>query len=167
MKKSLLLTVAALSVMSAPAFAETIVSKTVDGGTTTTTTTTRTFMYPSADANNNGILDSAEFTPYVYHRWDTDRSGFITSDEWDASTVRWYGPKVTTYKTYGDWDMDKDGRLNDAEFEAMVNTTGLYTSWDVNADKVLETNEYSAQTFRLYDTNDDGALSLSEWQAAN
>lgn len=164
--KTGLMTAAAMLVAFAPAFAETetVVTKEVSlgagGGTTTTTTR---YYYNDVDANNNGILDTQEFPGYVYTRWDNDGDGFISDAEWQSNTARWYPKGYSEYKTYTYWDKDGDGRLDSNEFGTVISTTNLYNTWDVNADKTIEGDEYAKSTFRIYDTNDDGSLSMKEW----
>lgn len=143
---------------------QTVVTTNGDGSTTTTTTSTR--YYYANDVNDNGILDSQEFPKYVYHRWDADSDGFLSDEEWNVSTVRWYGPSNTYYKTYTTWDKNGDGRLDPSEFDVVVTETKLYNSWDVNADSTIESDEYAAATFRLYDLNNDGQLNMQEWKSA-
>ena len=160
------MTGAALLIGIAPAFAETetVVTKqtSLDGGTTTTTTR---YYYNDSDANNNGILDSNEFGTYVYNRWDRNGDGFITDDEWQVSTTRWYPAGTTVYKTYPDWDANNDGHIDSTEFGTVVTTTKLYETWDVDSDNTIEGEEYAKSSFRVLDENDDGSLTLKEYQA--
>lgn len=156
--------VVALSAGAARAEEQKTVSVTQNPDGSTTTTTTRYFI--DRDANNNGILDTAEFPGYVYRHWDRNNDGFINSDEWDMSTVRWYAPGTTTYKTYTAWDKNGDGRIDSSEFDRVVTDTKLYSSWDSNADNTIESDEYAAATFRMYDVDNDGQLSLAEWKRA-
>jgi len=144
--------------------AETIVTKSTSGPITTTTTTTKTYYSSDMDANNNGILDTQEFSKFVYPRWDRNGDGFITSDEWQTNAVRWYGPGKTQYYTVEKaWDIDGDGRLDPSEFDTVITTTKLYDVLDMNADKTLTGDEYSKATFHVYDTNNDGNISYEEW----
>ena len=155
---------ATLTLMSAAVHAEdqktVSIEQNADGSTTTTTR-----YYYDRDANNNGILDSQEFPAYVYSRFDRNGDGFLDDSEWQVSSTRWYGVQPQ-YKTYKTWDKNADGRLDATEFDVVVTDSGLYKTWDVNADKTLESNEYAEATFRLYDENKDGNLSLVEWKAA-
>lgn len=125
------------------------------------TTTTR--YYYDNDLNKNGIIDNTEFPSYVYSRWDRNNDGYLSSEEWNNSSMRWYGSK-SDVKTYTAWDKNNDGKLDPSEFDLVVNNTKLYNTWDRNADNIIEMNEYSAATFDIYDENNDGQLSLSEWE---
>lgn len=157
---------AVLSLSANGAHAETqrtvAVEKNADGSTTTTTTTR---YYYDRDLNHNGILDDQEFPSYVYSRFDRNGDGFLDDSEWGTSSARWYGAEPR-YKSYTAWDKNGDGRLDPTEFDVVVSDSGLYKTWDVNSDKTLESNEYAEATFRLYDENKDGNLSLEEWKAA-
>ncbi|MGB4107442.1 MAG: hypothetical protein WBK55_06570 [Alphaproteobacteria bacterium] len=159
----------ALALMTAfPAFAEneTVVTKEVSmdshGGTTTTTTR---YYYNDTDANNNGILDSQEFPRFVYNSWDLDGDGFVEDNEWNANTTLWYPPGYSDYKTYTYWDKDHDGKLDADEFGTVVTTTNLYDTWDADHDSQIDEAEYTGARFRVYDTNDDGALNMQEWKS--
>lgn len=159
---------AALGVLALPVAAHAEATKSVAvetnaDGSTTTTTTTR--YYYDRDANNNGILDDQEFPSYVYSRFDRNGDGYLDDSEWQVSSTRWYGA-TPKYKTYTAWDKNGDGRLDATEFNVVVADSGMYKTWDVNADKTLESTEYAEATFRLYDENKDGMLSLDEWKAA-
>lgn len=140
----------------------TVVSKSADGTTTRTTTT----YYVDYDKNNNGILDSNEFYTYAWRIWDTDRDGYLSDEEWKLSTARWYGPANTQYKTYTYWDKNADGRIDSTEFDTTISSTNLYAMWDKNADSRIENDEYAAASFRVYDLNADGVLSMDEWENA-
>lgn len=167
MKKLTLASTAILLALAAPTQAaeetHTLIETNSDGSTTTTTTTSR--YYYGNDANNNGILDSQEFPTYVYHRWDRDGDGFLSDDEWTRSSPRWYGAEPR-YKTHTAWDKNGDGRLDATEFDVVINESKLYSAWDADANTIIEGDEYAAATFRLYDENDDGQLSLQEWKNA-
>lgn len=141
----------------------TVVTKNMDGSTTTTTTTA---YYVDYDKNKNGILDSNEFYTYAYRIWDTDRDGFLSDEEWKLSTARWYGPSSSTYQTYTYWDKNGDGKVDATEFDTGAASTKLYTVWDTNADSQINNDEYAAASFRVYDLNNDGVLSMDEWKSA-
>lgn len=157
--------IALMAIGVAHAESETVVTKEVGLDGSTKTTTTR-YYYNDQDANNNGILDTQEFNTFVYNRWDRNGDGFVTDDEWQASTVRWYPPGYSEYKTYTYWDKDHDGRLDANEFGSVMENTKLYKTWDSDADNVIENSEYAASTFHIYDLDNDGKITLEEWKMA-
>ena len=100
---------------------------------------------------------------YTYSS-DKNADGFLASDEWDVSTSQWYKPYDVKYESYTYWDQDKDSRLDSNEAETLVEKTGLYSKWDTNVDTKLSGDEFAAGTFKAYDDNGDGNISLIEWQ---
>lgn len=162
MKTRFLLTTACLALIAGAAQAADVLVTTAPGTTTTRTTT----YYVDYDANHNGILDSNEFYTYAYKAWDMNHDGFLSPDEWQMQTPRWYGPKNVSYQTYTYWDKNGDGRVDSTEFDTVGAATNLYSVWDVNADNRIENDEYAAASFRLYDLNNDGVLSMDEWKNA-
>lgn len=124
---------------------------------------TKTYTY-SSDKNGDGFITADEFNTYVYQRSDLNADGFLASDEWDVSTSQWYKPYDVKYESYTYWDQDKDSRLDSNEAETLVEKTGLYSKWDTNVDTKLSGDEFAAGTFKAYDDNGDGNISLIEWQ---
>lgn len=171
------LAVAGLLCTSGLSYAATAVTHSKDGTSTTVTTTaadgtthttTRTYFNNPLDVNHNGIIDSTEFTPYVYSAWDLNRDGAVTQDEWASVSGRWYGaPTQTTYRTYSYWDKNGDGRITPDEVDSNIAATKIYSAWDVNNNNMIDTDEYEAATFRMHDGNNDGMISMAEWQASN
>jgi len=171
MKKTLLLTAALTVLTVTTAVAATIVTETPTSNTTVqknadgSTTTTTTNYYVSYDANHNGILDSQEFYKYAWTAWDANHDGYLSPDEWKLATVRWYGPKATTYQTYTYWDKNGDGRIDPTEFDTTSAATNLYQAWNPSG-VAINDDTFAAQSFRMYDTNGDGVLSLDEYRNA-
>lgn len=157
---ALTITTAAIAISGA-AFAQTTVSKSTttsaDGSTITTITRTT-----DTDTRASTITTPQQFSSYAYSRWDKNADGFITPDEWDYNVVRWYGPNVTTYKTYSDWDLNRNGQLDAGEFGTVVTKTGLYDTWNVTTTTVPATTTPDA-SFATYDLNGDGNITPSEW----
>lgn len=159
------------------AAAATTVTRSTDGTATTVTTTavdgttrstTRTYFNTPLDLNHNGIIDSTEFTPYVYNTWDLNHDGVVTQEEWAAVSGRWYGaPTQTTYRSYSYWDKNGDGRITPDEVDSNIAATKIYSAWDINNNNMIDDDEYEAATFRMHDTNGDGSISLAEWRGTN
>ena len=146
---------------SVAAHAQTTISKstTTSADGTSVTTITRT---TDTDKRAATITTPQQFTSYAYSRWDKNADGFITSDEWDSNVVSWYGPNVTTYKTYADWDINRNNQLDAQEFDAVVNKTGLYNTWNVTT-TTLPASATVDSSFATYDLNGDGNITPSEW----
>lgn len=163
MKKSILTLslIAGFAVISA-AHAETTVSKTTttttaaDGSTTTITRTT------DADPRVKTIRTEQQFNTYAYSRWDKNGDGYVTPDEWDTNVTTWYGPGVTTYKTYASWDRNHNGKLDEQEFNRVMNETDLYKTWNVET-VTTPAGTTTDSTFATYDLNGDGSITPSEW----
>lgn len=166
MKKSILtLGLIAGFTMSSAAYAETTVTKTTDPATGTTTTTTITRSTDS-DPRVKAIRTEQQFVTYAYSRWDKNGDGYVTPDEWDSNVTTWYGPNVTTYKTYADWDRNHNGKLDEQEFNRVMNETDLYKTWNVQTTTIPTATTVDA-TFATYDLNGDGSITPSEWSQAH
>lgn len=120
----------------------------------------------SYDLNHNGVIEPDEFQTYVYTRSDTDGDGFLADEEWNANLVTYYDPYEIEYKTYTYWDKDKDDKLDLSEVDTLITTTKLYAQWDKDKNGQIDTDEFAQGTFRAYDANNDGTLSVSEWKNA-
>jgi hypothetical protein len=102
------------------------------------------------------------------HPIDVNGDGWISGDEWN------------TFHTsgYGAWDMNHDGRVSRAEFEACYRAGGFYpasyynpdywtnywSAFDTNGDGYLSADEYwSASTWARIDANHNGKIDPTEW----
>ncbi len=165
MKKYILpLAVAGLGFVSV-AHAETTVTKSVDPSTGAVTTTTFT-RQTDTDPRVKTVRTEQQFVTYAYDRWDKNGDGYITSDEWDSNVTTWYGPGVTTYKTYADWDRNHNGKLDAQEFSRVMNETNLYKTWNVETVTTPAAATIDS-TFATYDLNGDGSITPSEWEQVN
>ena len=94
--------------------------------------------------------------------------GFISGDEWNTFRTR----------SYGDWDIDHDGRISQTEFESCYRAGGFYrtayynpdywnnywTGFDANGDGYLSPDEYwSTATWARIDRNNNGRVDSNEW----
>lgn len=99
---------------------------------------------------------------------DVNNDGWITGPEWNT----WRS------NAYTFWDVNKDGRIDRAEFENCYRAGGFYrdayynpdyapnywTAFDANNDGYLSADEYfSAQSWARIDRNANGRIDANEW----
>lgn len=104
----------------------------------------------------------------TYGYVDINNDGYITGDEWNTFHTR----------TYGDWDLDHDGRVSRSEFERCYRAGGFYrttyynpdywtnywSAFDANGDGYLSADEYwSAPVWARIDRNHNGRIDSDEW----
>ncbi len=65
-----------------------------------------------------------------------------------------------------DWDTDGDGSLGEREFTQGVLDSGMFDAWDTNDDDAVGYFELTSGLYRASDANDDGKLSVAEWDDA-
>ena len=99
---------------------------------------------------------------------DVNGDGWISGDEWNTFHT----------SSYGNWDLNHDGRVSRAEFEACYNAGGFYpaanynagywtnywTAFDANGDGYLSPDEYWSPTvWARIDRNHNGRIDNDEW----
>jgi hypothetical protein len=97
------------------------------------------------------------------HSLDANNDSFVEQDEW-----RNYGES-----TFGEYDRDQSGILDQGEYEesdgfglglAEGDSEGWFGDWDANDDEGVAQDEYfSEESFAGYDANDDDRLGEDEW----
>lgn len=111
------------------------------------------------DEDSDSELDPDEITGNTFELWDADRNGKIGKDEWELSANLWY-PTETDVVVYNDVDMDGDSKIDADEFAERFDFSVLGESWTVDTfDQTTFKNAY----FELYDADEDGKVSESEW----
>lgn len=172
----------ALPFMAATASAEQIIKKTTtmnDGTEVTVTKTTdvdkaansmeiKTTTY-SYDKNKDGYFDNNEVITYVTKYADTNNDGFIDAEEYESGSMTYFSNMMsadnttTEPRSYSYWDKDKNNRLDSSELETLVENKGFYKQWDVNKDGKIDNAEFSQATFKAYDDDSNGMISMQEW----
>lgn len=64
-----------------------------------------------------------------WNEWDSDRSGDLSLDEWDAG--------FNEEGVYEEWDADRDGMLDGDEY-----SQGIFNRYDRNQDGIWDEEEY-------------------------
>lgn len=64
------------------------------------------------------------------------------------------------------WDPDANGVLDEAEFTEGFLEADIFERWDLDGDDLIGFSELAAGLYALWDANDDGKLSIEEWDDA-
>ncbi|MDP8932112.1 MAG: hypothetical protein M3O70_26970 [Actinomycetota bacterium] len=111
------------------------------------------------DADADSELDRDEVAGNAFSLWDADDSGKISQAEWRQGTNLWY-PQDVELRVYSDWDRDGDSELDTDEFKERFDFSALGESWSAES---LDKESFKKAYFELYDTDDDGRVSVAEW----
>lgn len=111
------------------------------------------------DADADSELDRDEIAGNAFNLWDSDGNGKITAAEWEKGTDLWY-PDASRPVVLDDWDGDGDSELDADEFKERFDSSVLGESWRADT---LDERTFKRAYFELYDTDDDGRVSRSEW----
>ena len=65
---------------------------------------------------------------------------------------------------YGAMDANDDDRVSEKEFSDYFMDSGIYDTWDVDGDGVLDEEEFGAVLYDYYDDDDDGYIDDAEWE---
>lgn len=87
-----------------------------------------------------------------------------TNGNGKISKDEYYG-YVGDLGVYGTWDLNDDDLLDENEWSEPGYDYD-YTSWDLNADGYLDDNELYDGTYSYFDMNDDNLLDTNEWDDA-
>lgn len=111
------------------------------------------------DADADSELDRDEIAGNAFSLWDADNNNKISQEEWRQGTDLWY-PQGVDVRVYSDWDRDGDSELDTDEFKERFDFSALGESWTAPS---LDKESFKNAYFELYDTDDDGRVSVSEW----
>ncbi len=118
------------------------------------------FAYEEWDLDASGVLEERELSEGLFESFDANDDDLISNDEWGVTEFYFTG---NDYGAFNEWDLNNDGRLDNEEFEAVVDDVGLFDSWDINDDGLIEDQELSSGVFDSFDADDDGLLDDEEY----
>ncbi len=119
----------------------------------------RDSVFTRWDADADSELDRDEIAGNAFSLWDADANNKISQEEWRQGTELWY-PEGVDLRVYSDWDRDGDSELDTDEFKERFDYSPLGESWSAPS---LDEERFKRAYFELYDTDDDGRVSMSEW----
>lgn len=98
------------------------------------------------DGNSDSMLDDGEFRARFndgdwYGDWDGDKDGNVSAEEFNTVRAGWGDAPggVDENGLVDVWDADEDGLLSNDEV-----TTGAYSTWDRDGNRMIDTAEYEA-----------------------
>ncbi len=116
-------------------------------------------VFRSWDEDADSELDRDEIAGNAFSLWDRDGNGRVSQQEWETATDLWY-PSGANFRVYRDWDGDGDSELDADEFREEFDTSTLGESWRVDT---FNAETFKQAYFELYDVDDDGRVSRTEW----
>lgn len=121
-------------------------------------------VYTRWNSDNTAGLTNEELGRGAYRAWNQGGAG-LSESEWNRGVRDWFG-SAASFGTYGGWDTDKNGLLEDNEFAAGVERYGPFSAWDKDRDKLVSEDELDNGIFDFADGNDDGFVAENEWRGA-
>ena len=112
------------------------------------------------DADADSELDYDEIAGNAFEKWDRDDDGTLTQYEWKRGVDFWY-PLEKENVTFGDWDGDGDSELDADEFREAFDSSAAGETWKYDR---LDKKTFKTAYFELYDRNDDGKVSETEFE---
>lgn len=110
------------------------------------------------DIDADSELDTDEITGNAFELWDTDGNGTVSQEEWESGVELWF-PDLAPV-VFSDLDSDGDSELDIDEFSERIDLSPVGESWTADS---FDEETFKAAYFELYDTDNDGRVSDSEW----
>ncbi len=91
------------------------------------------------DSNQDGYLDEDEYSGGFFRNLDGNTDGKVDETEWNDGMTN----NGVTGQSWADWDIDRDGFLNDGEYRDGYNKNNWSRAWDTDQDNRLSMDEYN------------------------
>lgn len=180
MKKSYLLTVAAVLTLTSPiALAQnasvttttTTVAPTVEGGVVYESHSVTsapgvvvqrpvTFYY--YDTAPGQIVAATTMSKDIFNIWDKDRNGYISPQEYYENAMVIYEPIETKTTVFSDIDADGRLELTQEEYTLRLQQLPGYAQLNTDAKTGISVHEFVGAGFQETDDNDDNQVSYDE-----
>lgn len=112
-----------------------------------------------------GALDAVVFIDALYDAWDVNNDGALNRGEWAAATDVLTGLNDTE-ATWIEFNVDGNDIIDVDEVHARMDDDEVLAGIDADEDGVVEEQELNQWFFALFDTDDDGRVSMDEWRMA-
>jgi len=107
-------------------------------------------------------LDDEDFYTTTYYIIDRDNDNLLMKEEWDMGYNYYYGDYLTDDFTM--YDLNRDNYISHEEYVTSLRDTDYFLMWDVDRNQYLSESELADRVFEIWDTNDDGIMSQTEFQ---
>lgn len=91
------------------------------------------------DSNQDGYLDEDEYSGGFFKNLDGNTDGKVDETEWNNGLTN----SGVTGQSWADWDLDRDGFLNDGEYRDGYSKGSWSRAWDTDKDNRLSQDEYN------------------------
>ncbi len=113
------------------------------------------------DNTDNTNLDDEDFYTATYSVVDIDEDDLIDEDEWNWGYNYYYGDYLGD-----DFDLyDYDDYISYEEYYDAFDYTDYYATWDVDRDTYLSESELAEGVFESWDVNDNGVIDKNEFNS--
>lgn len=112
------------------------------------------------DIDDDGSVGSEEAADMFRNFFDRDGDNVVDRQEFDAGAGRWSFEGIE-WGRWDRWDADTDAELTETEWRQGWNDH-IATEWDATGEGVAD-DEMRARFWSFFDGDEDGAITLSEW----
>ena len=116
--------------------------------------------FASWDADADSELDRDEIDGNVFQLYDEDGDGTVSETEWVSAAESLY-PEEEELAVFSDVDEDGDAAVDADELAEGADLSPLGSAWTAST---LDEHEFRDAYFELYDVDDDGRVSETEFR---
>ncbi len=125
--------------------------------------------YNTWDVDADNSISKSELYNGIYHSLNLNNDSHLNKEEWKESDYFLSEYRSAHYGHFNKWDSNEDKKISRQEFKDCLTKNKLYAAWDIDQNGKLNNAELSNGIFDTYDINDDATLSSYEaesWKEA-
>jgi Ca2+-binding EF-hand superfamily protein len=111
------------------------------------------------DSDQDGLIETEEYTSGVRERYDYDRSQNLSRAEWERAT-----PWSEGFGAYENYDINADDSIDEEEWNRGVENFAYDRAFDNDEDESLNEDEYMDMTYDSSDMDGDGKITFEEFE---